>query len=82
MLLAIIGFCALTPKTVVTFDNQKLSYKMQECETLVAADCSESPDFAIYGQTTANNILVTYKSSSNHKHKAERKKTLSILLRD
>lgn len=52
------GSCALTPNNVVTFDNQKYSAKLSDCETLVAADCSEWPDFAVYAKTTASKKLV------------------------
>lgn len=33
---------------------------VSDCETLVAADCSERPDFAVYAKTTSNKKLVRH----------------------
>jgi len=48
----LIGICNVAPESVVTFDNATLKYECPSCYTLVSADCSEQPRYAVFAKKT------------------------------
>lgn len=46
------GVCNVAPESVVTFDNVTLKYECPTCYTLVSADCSAQPRYAVFARKT------------------------------
>lgn len=56
-----IGICDVAPKSIVTFDNVTLSYDLPSCYTLVSADCSPSPRYAVFAKKTSTSLPMAAK---------------------
>lgn len=44
--------CDVSPKSVVTYDNVTMNYDLPSCYTLVSADCSPTPHYAVFAKKT------------------------------
>lgn len=56
-----LGICNVAPKAVVTFDNVTLNYDLPSCYTLVSADCSPTPRFAVFAKKTGQGLPLAVK---------------------
>ncbi|XP_057380358.1 uncharacterized protein LOC130702764 [Daphnia carinata] len=45
-----VGVCDVAPQEVVTFDKVKTNYELTSCYTLISADCSPTPRYAIFAK--------------------------------
>ena len=57
----LIGLCDVAPKSVVTFDNVTLSYELPNCYTLVSADCSANPRYAVFAKKSGQTLPMAAK---------------------
>jgi len=48
----LIGICNVAPNSVVTFDNATLEFECPTCYTLISADCSDQPRYAVFAKKT------------------------------
>ena len=48
----LMGICSVAPKSIVTLDNATLSYECPTCYTLISADCSAQPRYAVFAKKT------------------------------
>jgi hypothetical protein len=56
-----VGVCDVAPKAIVTFDNVTLNYELPSCYTLVSADCSPSPRYAVLARKTGQTLPLAAK---------------------
>lgn len=56
-----VGVCDVAPKAVVTFDNVTLSYDLPSCYTLISADCSPSPRYAVFAKKSTQSLPLAVK---------------------
>jgi hypothetical protein len=56
-----VGVCDVAPKSIVTFDNVTLSYDLPSCYTLISADCSSSPRFAVLAKKSSQSLPLAAK---------------------
>ena len=55
------GVCVVAPKAVVTFDKLKMNYDLPRCYTLISADCSPTPRYAIFARKTNTTLPMAVK---------------------
>jgi len=60
MKLGIYSYCDVTPSAVQTFDNLTYHADMSECPTLISADCTDKPRYAVLGQKISSDKLVSH----------------------
>ena len=48
----LVGVCSVAPESVVTFDNATLKFECPTCYTLISADCSAQPRYAVFAKKT------------------------------
>lgn len=53
----IFGYCLNTPQTVLTFDNTTYHAELNECPTVLAADCDQKPRYAVLSKKLAEDKL-------------------------
>jgi len=46
----LVGVCNVAAESIVTFDNVTLNYEAPTCYTLVSADCSPQPRYAVFAK--------------------------------
>lgn len=51
-----VGVCDVAPKAVVTFDKTNMNYDLPKCYTLISADCSPTPRYAIFARKTNTSL--------------------------
>lgn len=56
-----VGVCDVAPKAVVTFDNVTMNYDLPTCYTLISADCSPSPRYAVFAKKTSQSLPLAVK---------------------
>lgn len=56
-----VGVCDVAPKAVVTFDNVTMNYDLPTCYTLISADCSASPRYAVFAKKTTQSLPLAVK---------------------
>lgn len=56
-----IGVCGVAPNSAVTFDNVTLNYEMPSCYTLISADCSASPRYAVFAKKSGQMLPIAVK---------------------
>ena len=56
-----VGTCNVAPTTAVTLDNVTLSYELPTCYTLISADCSPSPRYAVFAKKTSESLPIAVK---------------------
>lgn len=64
----LIGVCNVAPESVVTFDNVTLKYECPTCYTLVSADCSAQPRFAVFVKKTDQELPLAVKIYAGGHH--------------
>jgi hypothetical protein len=52
-----VGICDVAPKAVVTFDNVTMNADLPTCYTLISADCSPTPRYAVFAKKTTGPSL-------------------------
>jgi hypothetical protein len=52
-----VGICDVAPKAVVTFDNVTMNADLPTCYTLISADCSPNPRYAVFAKKTTGTSL-------------------------
>lgn len=52
-----VGICDVAPKAVVTFDNVTMNADLPTCYTLISADCSPNPRYAVFAKKTTGPSL-------------------------
>jgi hypothetical protein len=55
--LGLYAYCDVTPGAVQTFDNVTYDADLSECPTLISADCSATPRYAVYARKIAADKL-------------------------
>jgi len=55
------GVCNVAPESVVTFDNVTLRYECPTCYTLISADCSAQPRYAVFAKKTDKTLPLAMK---------------------
>ena len=56
-----VGVCDVAPKAVVTFDNVTMNYDLPACYTLISADCSPTPRYAVFARKTTQSLPLAAK---------------------
>ena len=56
-----IGICDAAPEAVLTFDNVTSPYELPNCYTLISADCSISPQFAVLARKSCKTLPLAVK---------------------
>ena len=56
-----IGICDAAPKAVMTFDSVTIPYELPNCYTLISADCSISPIFAVLARKSGETLPLAVK---------------------
>lgn len=56
-----VGTCNVAPNAAVTLDNVTLSYELPTCYTLISADCSPSPRYAVFAKKTSQSLPLAVK---------------------
>merc|ERR1712071_659862 len=62
------GVCNVAPESVVTFDNVTLKYECPTCYTLVSADCSAQPRYAVFAKKTDKALPLAVKIYAGGHH--------------
>jgi len=64
----LVGVCNVAAESVVTFDNVTLNYEAPSCYTLVSADCSAQPRYAVFAKKTDKALPLAVKIYAGGHH--------------